>query len=87
MKVSQMTRDDYREAWGWVHFLLHGPPEGRREVLDYLANLRAGPVSEPFSSHLFRTVPRADAALIRHLAQLGESRSQLVNFSQSGTNR
>ena len=75
-QVGQMTRDDYREAWGWVHFLLHGPPAGRREVLNYLAELRAGPVSEPFSSRLFRAVPRTDAALVRHLAPLGESDSR-----------
>ena len=87
VQVSQMTRDDYREAWGWVHFLLHGPPEGRSELLNYLTDLRAGAVSEPFSSRLFRVVPRADAALVRHLAQVGESRSPLVNFSHSGTNR
>ena len=84
-QVGQMTRGDYRDAWGWVHFLLHSSPQRRGELLNYLADLRAGAVNEPFSSRLFRTVPQADTALVRHLVQLGESRSQGMNLSRAGT--
>ena len=66
-QVGQMTRDDCREAWGWIRFLLHGSPEGRRVLVSYLADLRTGDVSEPLRSRLFRSVPRADAPLIQHL--------------------
>jgi hypothetical protein len=72
-QVSQMSQEDYREAWAWVHFLLHGSPEHCRLLLVYLEELRAGLASEPLSSRLFRGLPRADAAIVRHLTQLRET--------------
>jgi len=41
--VRQMTPRDYREAWAWVHYLLNGPPEGKAQLLAYLADLREHP--------------------------------------------
>jgi len=40
--TAAMTGDDYAEAWGWVHFLLHGPAENRRALQTYLADVRRG---------------------------------------------
>jgi hypothetical protein len=66
--VNQMNRDDYRQAWAWVYFLLHGSPQGRELLLSYLAELRDGAPAEPFSRRLREAVPRADAALAAYLA-------------------
>ncbi len=34
--IRQMTQRDYREAWGWVHLLLHGPEAGKSLLMAYL---------------------------------------------------
>ena len=38
--VSQMERPQYREAWAWVHFMLHSKPESKAVLLSYLQQLR-----------------------------------------------
>jgi hypothetical protein len=62
--VRQMTSADYREAWGWVYFLLHDSPEHRDVLLRYLDDLRAGTADEPLSARLFRLESRPDAELL-----------------------
>ena len=37
--LSQMSSTDYRHAWAWTHFMLHGPPEARQELVDFLADI------------------------------------------------
>ena len=37
-----MDRSDYRAAWAWVHFMLHGPVEARDELVRFLADIRLG---------------------------------------------
>lgn len=37
--IHQMTQRDYREAWGWVHLMLHGPEPGKSILMDYLAQV------------------------------------------------
>jgi hypothetical protein len=39
--VGEMDRSDYRAAWAWVHFMLHGPPDARDELVRFLADIRA----------------------------------------------
>lgn len=34
--IAQMTQRDYREAWSWVHLMLHGPEPGKSLLLTYL---------------------------------------------------
>jgi hypothetical protein len=41
-RVDQMDRSDYRAAWAWVHFMLHGPPEAGDELVKFLADIRSG---------------------------------------------
>ncbi len=40
--LQDMGRGEYRFAWAWVHFMLHGSPETRQELVQYLGDLRAG---------------------------------------------
>jgi hypothetical protein len=35
--IRQMTQRDYREAWGWVHLMLHGPEPGKSILMGYLS--------------------------------------------------
>jgi hypothetical protein len=34
--INQMNQRDYREAWGWVHLMLHGPEPGKSILMGYL---------------------------------------------------
>ncbi len=39
--LAEMDRSDYRAAWAWVHFMLHGSPEARDELVRFLADIRS----------------------------------------------
>ncbi|MFM7844723.1 MAG: hypothetical protein ACKPEY_10900 [Planctomycetota bacterium] len=41
----QLQGDDYRHAWSWVHFLLHGPPAAQAELIRYLHACRRRPAA------------------------------------------
>jgi len=53
-EVAGMQRVDYEQAWAWIHFMLHGPAGTRRELLDYLDDLRTNPDPERLSTRLAR---------------------------------
>ena len=65
--LSEMGNSEYRAAWAWVHFLLHGSPQGRAELIGYLADLRLGHPTASFSSRLHERIPAADAYLATHV--------------------
>jgi hypothetical protein len=41
-RVDELDRSDYRSAWAWVHFMLHGSPEAREELIQFMADLQTG---------------------------------------------
>ena len=51
---TRMTEGDYQESWGWVHFMLNSGPEPKRELLNYLAELKTRSNPEPLSARLTR---------------------------------
>ncbi len=68
--LEQMTRDAYRDAWSWVHFLLHGPAPIRREFLDYLADINRHAPPGQLSRRLQRDVPDLSRSYAQHFLQL-----------------
>jgi hypothetical protein len=65
-EVNQMTRTRYRQAWAWVHFLLHGPSEGREELQRFLADLQALTPPGLLSRRLRHRLPDLDARFADH---------------------
>jgi hypothetical protein len=65
--VRQMSPRDYRESWGWVHYLLHGPPAGKTALIAYLNELRTNPGAGPLSGRLEAVDAGRDMRLIAHL--------------------
>jgi hypothetical protein len=65
-ELDEMGRDEYRDAWAWVHFLLHGPPETHDELVRYLADLEAGVEAGPLSTRLRRRLPELERRLSEH---------------------
>jgi hypothetical protein len=64
--VSDMENSDYRAAWAWVHFLLHGSPEARGELERFVADLRLGNPAGTFSTRLRERMPAVDRYVSAH---------------------
>lgn len=65
--VGEMQRVDYEQAWAWIHFLMHGPSQGRSVLRDHLQALADQPRVEPLSSRLKRRIPNAGADLLVYI--------------------
>ena len=64
--LSEMKREQYRDAWAWVHFCLHGSREAYTELVHYLDDLEAGTDPGKFSDRLRRRIPDLDRQLLQH---------------------
>lgn len=64
--LGEMGRAEYRNAWAWVHFMLHGPPEAQQELVRYLADLREGNPTVLLSERLSARIPDLDRAFSDH---------------------
>ncbi len=73
-QVEQMTPAEYREAWAWVHLMLHARAEARAALIGYLRELRTNANPGPLRPRLAALFPSPDLALHRHLAQLDTGR-------------
>jgi len=64
--LGEMGRAEYRHAWAWVHFMLHGPPEAQQELVRYLADLRHGNPTVLLSERLTARVPDLEKCFRDH---------------------
>ena len=69
-ELSEMSSADYRDAWAWVHFLLHGPPSVRRGFISYLADIQAHAPPGLLSHRLQLASHRLKPELVEHFARL-----------------
>jgi hypothetical protein len=64
--LDEMGRDEYRDAWAWVHFMLHGPREAQDELTRYLDELHSGSEPGKLSERLRRRMPDLNRRLVEH---------------------
>jgi hypothetical protein len=64
--LDEMGKDEYRDAWAWMHFALHGPPEAREELLRYLSELEGGGQPGRLSERWRRRMPDLDRRVAEH---------------------
>ena len=64
--LSEMGAFEYRFAWAWVHFMLHGPEAAHATLVNYLADVRRGAPTEPFSARVARSMPDAPDRMAQH---------------------
>jgi hypothetical protein len=64
--LDDMGRDEYRDAWAWVHFMLHGPREAQDELNRYLDELHSGADPGRLSDRLRRRFPHLNRRLPDH---------------------
>jgi len=69
-KVEHMHRADYREAWAWVHYMLHSSPETRQVLLNYLHELRTDPKPGPLRELLVAEIPDVDQRMMSYVATM-----------------
>lgn len=66
-EISQMGSAEYRNAWAWVHFMLHGPTEAHDELVRYLADIHRNTPPGVLSQRLERRLPGLDRRFATHL--------------------
>ncbi|MCY2965754.1 MAG: hypothetical protein NT069_19350 [Planctomycetota bacterium] len=83
-QVQDMKRADYREAWAWVHFMLHSSPDTRMVLLEYLQELRTNPEPGPLRERLVAVSPDIDQRLLVYVAGLNGPGHWNASFLGSG---
>ena len=56
-EVSMMNQADYREAWAWVHFMLHSSEDTQQLLLEYLQELQTSPSPKSLRERLEENIP------------------------------
>src|SRR5438045_9797388 len=64
--LDDMGRDEYRDAWAWIHFMLHGPREAQDELTRYLDELHSAADPGKLSDRLRRRIPDLNRRLADH---------------------
>jgi hypothetical protein len=70
-QVEEMHREDYQEAWAWVHYLQHSAPDGREVLARYLSELKYAQSPPAISQRLGQQLPAAELQLAQYVSQLG----------------
>lgn len=64
--LADMGVDEYREAWAWVHFMLHGPAEAHEELVSFLAAINARTPPGTLSQRLQSKMPDLTERFLDH---------------------
>lgn len=68
-RIDDMGANEYRQAWAWVHFMLHGPPAAQEELLQYLSDIQARRPPGDLSRRLRQRIPDLEKAFSAHFTQ------------------
>ncbi len=66
LELDDMGSREYRSAWAWVHFMLHGSQVAHRELANFFRDVQAGRDPGLLSERVRRAVPDADRQLAHH---------------------
>lgn len=64
--LEDMGASEYRNAWAWVHFMLHGPAEAHDELISYLSAIEARTPPGVLSQRLRRRMPDLKERFLSH---------------------
>ncbi len=64
--LGQMGVDEYRAAWSWVHFMLHGPPAAKAELVEFLQQIANHTPPTKLSERLHAKFPQLERAYVDH---------------------
>ena len=66
-QFEAMGGDQYRDAWSWVHFMLHGNEAALWELRSFLGEIQNRVPPEPLSQRLAARIPNLMDAYKSHL--------------------
>jgi hypothetical protein len=64
--IDEMGAVEYRYAWAWVHFMLHGPESAHQTLASYLADIRRGVPVGSLSERFAETTPDTTERMVQH---------------------
>jgi hypothetical protein len=64
--MEAMNASDYRDAWSWVHFMLHGSDAAKDELQRFLADIAARRPPGSLGDRLKRRIPDLEAKYLAH---------------------
>lgn len=64
--LSEMGGVEYRFAWAWVHFMLHGPLPAHRALVHFLSDIRQGNPPGKLSERLRQALPSLEDQMSQH---------------------
>jgi hypothetical protein len=64
--LTDMDAADYRYAWAWVHFMMHGPEAAHENLVRYLACYQQSTPPGKLSVMLAEAVPSPTEKMIQH---------------------
>ncbi|QDU87683.1 hypothetical protein Pla175_10490 [Pirellulimonas nuda] len=74
-KLEEMSAEEYRSAWAWTHFMLHGPPEASEALWGFIASIRRGEPPGRLSARLASRVPDLQGRFARHFRYWPQSQT------------
>jgi hypothetical protein len=69
-RVEDMTPQEYRESWAWVHLMLHGTQDTRKVLLSYLKEMKTTASPGLLRPRLTAVLPAPETILERHLQSM-----------------
>ena len=72
--VAALDRENYADAWAWVHFLQHGPAAATAEFTGYVREFNQPRPATPLSARLRRAIPQLEVAFAAHFGRLATVR-------------
>jgi len=64
--LEDMGPVEYRSAWAWVHYMLHGPLPAHRALVHYLGDIRQGNPPGLLSERLLAAAEHPKAEMAQH---------------------
>ena len=64
--IDKMNGRDYRQAWSWVHFMLHGPVAAGDELRSFLGDIQDQVPPGRLSDRLTEKIPDLNRQFVRH---------------------
>jgi len=68
--VDEMHREDYQEAWLWVHYLMHKAPRGQAILSEYLNDLHTRRSGDSLAKRIEKELPTAEVVLTGYVETL-----------------
>lgn len=73
--VAAMGKAEYRDSWGWVHFMCQGPGAAHEELVGYLHDLTAQKTPDLLSARLARRIPSLSAEFQASIKRAASSKT------------